>query len=146
MFKKLLKAYTFTSLLLVGVFGPQATMLASAACGQDQILGIPTWHKYLLDGEAADGRCTPKIREEDNPEASVDLVLPIGVALVEIGATLGAVVAFVMVLWGSFNFLTALGEPDKAASARKTVQNAAIGLVILLLSTRIVAFVGDRIF
>lgn len=122
---------------------PQTQNVASAACGQDSVLGIPTWHKYL-DEKTVGGKCTPVIRGE-NPEDSVNPILSIGLAVIEIAATVGGMVALVMVFWGSFNFVTSIGEGDKAASARKTVQNAAIGLIILLLSTRIVSFFGERL-
>ncbi len=129
------------------VFGimlaPQTQGVVSAACGQDAVLGIPTWHKYLPSDDAG-GKCTPRIRGA-TPEESVNPILSIALAVIEAAATIGAVVALVMVFWGSFNFVTSIGEGDKAASARKTVQNAGIGLIILLLSTRIVSFFGERI-
>jgi len=139
--------YTFT--VLGFVLSPQLSPTASAvtSCQPDDLLGIPAWHKYL-DGEDVEGRCTPQIRGdvgENDTSAGGILVLPIAVALLEAGVTVGALVALVMVFWGAFNFLTSEGEPAKAASARRVVQNAAIGLVILLISTRIVAFVGATV-
>jgi len=149
--KNILRFLLFLPVVAAGLaLSPQATTKVSAACGQDSLLGIPVWHKYLADGEAAAGKCTPKVRGDvlDN-EADVSaggiLVLPIAVALLEAGVSIGALVALVMVFWGAFNFLTSEGEPAKAASARRVVQNAAIGLVILLVSTRVVAFVGATV-
>ncbi len=143
MIRKLIPIYVVT--IFGFMFVPLLGGTASAACGQDSVLGIPTWHKYLPDSDApVAGKCTPKIRGE-NPEDSVNPIMSIGLAAIEIAATLGAVVALVMVLWGSFNFVTSIGESDKAASARKTVQNAAIGLIILLISTRVISFFGKLI-
>lgn len=138
-----LRLLLYPAVVLGFVFAPPAATQVHAACGTDSVFGIPTWHKYL-DSETVGGKCTPIIRG-DNPEDSVSPVLSIGIAVLEIAVTLGAMVAFVMVLWGSFNFLTSLGESDKAASARKTVQNAAIGLAILLISTRVVSFIGNTV-
>lgn len=142
---KLAVALLYPAFVIGFALAPQAATIASAACDPPQsVLGLPTWYKYL-EGEEVAGKCTPKVRpsDDDDPEGTVNLVLPIGVALLEIGASLGALVAFVMVLWGSFNFVTSIGESDKAASARKTVQNSAIGLVILLISARVIDFFGN---
>ena len=143
--KRLLILLLFPFMLWGMLFSPQMTSRVHAACGVDSVFGIPTWHKYLESaGDAPGGVCTPRIRG-DTPEESVNLVLPIGLAVIEIGVTLGAVVAMVMVMWGSFNFLTTMGDTNKAASARRTVQNSLIGLVILIIATRVVSFVANAL-
>lgn len=114
-----------------------------------QMLGIPTWYKYLR-GDDASGRCIPVLRVEDTEqgrasEANINSALPIALAVLEIAITLSGIIAFIMVIWGSVKFMLALGEPDKFAGARKTVQNAMIGLVIIIVASRIVSFVGGRL-
>lgn len=101
------------------------------------ILGIPTWYKYL-EGEEIAGKCKPIIN------ASVD-TLPIGLAVLEAAITLGGVVAAALVFVGGFKYVLAQGEPDKAANARKTVINAMIGLVIVIVATRVVSFIANRL-
>ena len=142
------KSLIFPLVVLAFILSPIGVQKVSAACDTtNSVFGFPTWYKHIPGEETVAGKCTP-ILETDNladTDALPSLILPIGIAVLEIMATIGAMVAFVMVLWGSFNFMTALGEPEKAASARRTVQNAGIGLVILLLSSQIVSFVGNAV-
>ncbi len=127
--------FTANLLLVTGKF----TLIANAACeGSDKsILGVPTWYKYL-DSEPVAGKCKPII------DSSKD-ALPIGLALLEAGLTLGGIIAAVMVFIGGFKYVLSQGEPDKAAGGRQTVMNAVIGLVIVILATRIVSFIGSRL-
>jgi hypothetical protein len=135
-FKKLFVVFLAANILAVsGSF----LLVADAACeGFDKsILGIPTWYKYL-EGEDVSGKCTPVVN-------AVDDVLPIGLAVLEAALTLGGIVAVVMVFVGGFKYVISQGEPDKAAGGRKTVTNALIGLAIIILATRVVSFIGNRL-
>lgn len=51
------------------------------------------------------------------------------------------IVAVIMVLYGGFQWLTAGGSEDKVASAKKILQSAVIGLIIILLAWAIVNYV-----
>jgi hypothetical protein len=116
------------------------TAHASAApCEPNKsLLGIPTWYKYL-DGETdTTGRCNPTI---ENANAS----LPIGIAILEMALRVAGIVAVAMVFIGAFKFVTSAGNGDAAAGARKTVINALIGLVIVVISTAVVNYLGDRL-
>lgn len=96
---------------------------------------LPTWHQYLeKDG---DGR----VSDFTFPDDLGAVVL----AIVEILLRIGTLVAVAYVIYGGFMFLTSQGEPDKAAGARKTIINAIVGLVIALLATGIVAFLGRQL-
>lgn len=102
------------------------------------ILGIiPTWYKYL-DGEVISGKCRPIINEPAD-------ALPIGLAILELMMTLGGLVAVVMIFIGAFKYILSQGEPDKAKGAQNTVINAVVGLVIVIVATRIVSFIGGRL-
>jgi hypothetical protein len=101
------------------------------------ILGIPTWYKYL-PGEEISGKCRPVVED-------LNASLPIGLALIEASLTLAGIVAVIMVFMGGFKYVLAQGEADKAASGRKTVLNAMIGLVITILATRVISFIGNRL-
>jgi hypothetical protein len=48
------------------------------------------------------------------------------------------------VIIGSFQYILTQGEPEKAKNAKSTIQNALIGLVIVILSTAIINFIGAR--
>lgn len=106
-------------------------------------LGLPTWYKYL----ELDGSC-----EVTGPTDSVtgDLLWPkvvgyIGVAVLEVLLRLAALVSIGFVMYGGFRYITSQGEPDSTKSARQTIQNALIGLVISLIATAIVAFIANEL-
>lgn len=108
------------------------------------LLGLPTWYKYL-DGEqdisrqAGDGYvCSPVISD-------VDAILPIGLAVLDGLLRFAGVVTVVMIFWASFKFLTSQGNGEAAAEARRTAINALIGLVIVIIATSFVSFVGNRL-
>lgn len=69
----------------------------------------------------------------------------IALALVDIALRVAAIVAVGYVVYGGVQFVVAQGETDKTKRARQTIINALIGLVIAMISTGLVAFVGTRI-
>lgn len=98
---------------------------------------LPSWHEYL----PKDGSCQIDYSSFNFP----DDIAPIALAIVEILLRIGTFAAIGFVIYGGFLYLTTQGEPDKAASARKTIINSIIGLVITLLATGIVSFIGGRL-
>lgn len=102
------------------------------------ILGFPTWYKYLNGQDLGDGKCTVVFNFPGDAGK-------IALAVAEIALRIGALVAVGFVIYGGFRFILSQGEPDKAASARRTIINALIGLAIAVLATTIVTFVGGSL-
>lgn len=107
-------------------------------------LGLPTWYKYLDAETDPTGRCSPALSGGDT-ETRVNSALPIGLAVLEAMIRLAGVVAVVMMFVSGFRFITSEGNPENAAAARKTAINAVIGLVIVVISVNLIAFVGSRL-
>lgn len=137
--------------------GAALTEIGSVDCSSDEystdILGIPVWYKYLDvkkdvyvydNGQSVDGKCTPRLTDSGSGIDPTS-ALPIGLAVLEAMMVIAGLVAVVMIFWGSFLYLVSQGESDKAAGARKTVINAAIGLVIVIIATRVVSFIATRL-
>ena len=150
--RKLLIILAIAATLLLGVQGVaigRASAAVDSACdGSTHFLGFPTWYKYL-DVTLVDGRCevtgppTPS-----DPTDPIDWKLASGrvaLAVVEILLRIATLVSLGYVIYGGFRYITSQGEPDSTKSARQTIMNALIGLVIALLSTAIVAFVGSEL-
>ena len=128
---------------------------------RQSVLGIPTWYKYLpamketysFQGKSDTGNCTPVLSRaeyrndegEVYKEVDINAALPIGLAVLEAAMTIAGFVAVVMIFYASFLYLTTRGEADKATAARKTVINAVIGLVIIIVATRVVSFLATRL-
>lgn len=108
----------------------------AASCQDKGITIIPSWHEYL----PKDGDCRIDLSKFTFPGD----IAPIALAVVEILLRIGTFAAVAFVIYGGFQFLTSQGEPDRAAGARKTIINALVGLVITLLATVVVAFIGRQ--
>lgn len=106
-------------------------------CGGRTLLGIPAWDKYLVH-EEYNGRCSAVVN-------GFESAMPIGLAILEAMIRLGGLVAVVMIIVGSFRFITSQGNPENAAAARKTIINSLIGLVIVIIATTTVSFIGNRL-
>lgn len=141
MIKKILSSFILTIVVAIPVTlsSVYVSTASAAPCDPNKaILGIPTWYKHLDGEEDATGKCKLSIDTAED-------ALPIGLAVLEIGMTLAGLVAVVMIFIASFKYIISVGEPDKAAGARKSAINAVIGLIIVLISTRVVSFIGARI-
>jgi len=114
-------------------------------CNLNQsFLGFPVWYKYLDTEVDSTGRCSPVLSGGDSAE-QVNSVLPIGLAILEGLLRVSGLAAVVMIFVAGFRFITSQGNPENAAAARKTAINAVIGLVIVIIATSLVSFVGGRL-
>ena len=103
----------------------------SEACGGEgrYLLGIiPSWDRGLGDCEDID---LAEVLEGNKVAILITNALTIVV-------TVSALVAVGFVIGGGFMYILSSGEPDKVTTARKTIINALIGLVIVLMG-RVVA-------
>ena len=103
---------------------------------------LPTWYQYLELTHDPVGKC--ELAPMSTPEFIQSLPL-IGVAALEIALRIAGFVAIGYVIYGGVQYVVAQGESDKLKKARQTIINALIGLVIAMISTGIVAFIGARI-
>lgn len=110
----------------------------AAACETKGIPILPSWYKYLDGSEDSTGRCSPQFTFPDDLGAIL-------LAIVEILLRIGTFAAIGFVIYGGILYMTSQGEPDKAANAQKTLINAIIGLVITLIATGAVAFIGGQL-
>ncbi len=54
-------------------------------------------------------------------------------------STVSGIAAVILMIVGGFNYVTAAGDPNKAANARRTMIAAGIGLLVILLAQAILA-------
>jgi hypothetical protein len=101
--------------------------------------GFPHWWKYISKGSGdALGNCTPSVTFPGG-------LLPIGMAIIDILLYFAGIAAVVSIIYGGFGYMTAAGSTDKITSARKRIVNSLIGLVIVLIATGVVSFIGNSI-
>lgn len=110
----------------------------AASCATKGIPILPSWYKYLEGSEDETGRCSVQFTFPDDIGAIL-------LAIVDILLRIGTYAAIGFIIYGGILYMTSRGEPDKAASAQHTLVNAVIGLVITLVATGIVSFIGGRL-
>jgi hypothetical protein len=109
------------------------------------LLGIPTWYQYLdgkWDGNEDDPRCVPQLNTDGQGGIDLASAWLIGLAIIEIMLRLAGLVAIGYVIFGGFKYITSQGSPDATKSARQTIINAFIGIVITIIAGVSVNFVA----
>lgn len=116
----------------------------SCSLPKGKFFGFPTWYQYLKgeqvtpNGNASGlGSCRPYIGKAS------DLWL-IAAAAFEMLLYAAGVVAVGYVIWGAILYVTSQGQPDKIANGKNTIVNAISGLILVILSARIVGFIAGK--
>ncbi len=142
------------ALAFLATFALFSTSLAPAAlaadCGKNRtFFGIPTWYKYLSFDENCNIVVKTKLDENKNgkidsneTKASFTDIWLIVIAVIEILLTLAGILAVVFIIISGVKFITSQGEPQKIVEARNALMYAVIGVVITIVATQIVAFIG----
>ena len=134
MIQKLLAA-----LVLVGgvafTSGATAVTIASpvsAACS-DSVFLIPAWYRGM---QGAD--CAFKAPESNGKPDVSQIILKIALNVLQALLVVVGYVTVFFIIKGGFGYITAAGSPEGLSSAKKTIKNALIGLVIAALAASIV--------
>ena len=131
---KKIKLFVF-SFALALVFSTIPLSSASAAC-ESRFLTFPSWWRNLPINPSD---CS--IEFEKN---TIDKNLSIIIAnVVEIILQLVGYTCVAFIITGGFYYMTSTGSPENAARGLKTIRNAAIGLVLSLMSVGIVNLVAS---
>jgi hypothetical protein len=112
------------------------TFFAAATCSHSFFF-LPSWWKYLPN-------------QPSPPSCSVTFHFPqdvwaIGLAVLDMLLRIGGFVAVISIIVAGVQYITAMGEPEKGASARKRLTNSLIGLIIVLIASGVVAFIGNAV-
>lgn len=111
-------------------------MLTSVAT----FISIPSPVYAIWGEDACDSANTDLCSQKDNVDMG-GLVAPI----VSVLLFASGIISVIMIIIGGMKFATSSGDSQKAASARKTVLYAAIGLVVSASAMAIVSFANDRL-
>lgn len=142
----MLRKTVFLSLLLVPLMSLTLLLAPATAqaaterhCGQtSRFFGFPTWYKYLVPTfDSKTNQCEITF----NFPKDIGLVIAAGI---EILLRVAMLAAIGFVLFGGVQFIMSQGEPDRISTARGTIVNALIGLVIAIVATSVVTFIAGR--
>lgn len=131
MMQKLVVPYLIAAVVVAtGLFSVGAS---AAACRNDKaVLGFPTWFHGLNCDDTPDGGQTVNI------SGSVSKIWIIVLNVVQWLIIAAGYVALYFIIWSGFKYIMGQGEPDKIKSAKDTLANAIIGLIIVLAAVAIV--------
>lgn len=106
-------------------------------------LTFPAWYRGLLNND-----CTMKSPSDLGTPKETQLsryVWKIVLNVLEIALQIVGYAAVGYLIYGGYKYLVSTGSSDKITSARKTIQNALIGLILSFMSVAIVAMIAGGI-
>lgn len=101
-----------------------SSLEATTHCSQS-FLTFPAWYNGLLDGDCS-------VKSPTDAGGIVKFVVTIVLNIVEIILRASGYASVAFIIYGGFKYIYSAGSPDGMVSARKTIMNAVIGLVISL--------------
>lgn len=114
--------------------------------------GLVPWYKYLTPQlNQYTGRC--EFTNFNNTsgtslfgsQTSASPIFLITLAVIEDLIRVAALVAVGYIIYGGIQYVTSQGSPDATRKAQQTIINALIGLVLAIMATAIVEFIGAKL-
>lgn len=122
--------------LVVVAAPPTSAAFTNAPECEGRLLGIPPWFRGLALKDSA-GNCGVASPNDVNGGLQ-GFIWKIALNIVEMGMVIAAYVAFFIILYSGFLFLTNGSNPSVVEKARVGIINAVIGLAIALAAIAIV--------
>lgn len=113
------------------------TAPASAAC-KERLLTFPAWYKGLVDNDC-------NVKQPSGENGLITFITRLALNIVEIILQIVAYASLIFIIKGGFDYMLSAGDSNKMSSAKNTIQNAIIGLVIALMSVGIVNLVAETV-
>lgn len=125
--------------LMLSALSPVVYAGDTSGCktGGSSFFGVPTWYQYL-EFERTNDRCS--IINE-----GTEAVLLVMFGVLDILFYLSGFIAAGYIIWGGLKFILAQGAPDKISSARSTILNAVIGLIIVIVASTAISFLAKKV-
>lgn len=138
--KQLIAAIIVVTALAGAVLAPSLAYPtpAYAACSSAAVLGVVPWYRGLQSEETdkqGNKYCAVTIPKDGGLSKFVTMI---ALNILQAAFTIAAYVAIFFIIKGGFTYMLSAGSSDGMANAKKTITNAIIGLVIVLLSTAII--------
>lgn len=132
--------FLFTAIFAASVFGfATPAKVSAAACGSDSdanFLSFPTWHRgFTCDGD----------RVNLQNEKLGNVVLKIGLNILDMGLRIAGMVAVGFVIYGGFLYTTSNGSPEKAKQGLDAIIKSLVGMVLAAAAAILVSFIVGNI-
>lgn len=135
----------------------KATICASSTpepCGSSTVFFIPAWYKGLQDSSCAfspaytdsvsNKPCVKGSTADCKPNISKTALL-VGLNVLQAALVVVGYITIIFLIKGGFEYMLSTGDPGRITSAKGTIRNAVIGLVIAILAASIVNAIGGMI-
>ncbi len=128
-----------------------ATPANAAACPDQNKYVFPRWYDDLCDGKGgvmspADMKASGGADAAETTGRKIGLwILVIVMNCVKILLLVVGYVSLGFIIWGGFKYMTQGDNSGGTAAARKTIQNAVIGLIISIMSISLINFITGAI-
>lgn len=137
-----------TLLMAVSMLVPLSVASAVDCGSKPTFLGLVPWYEYLTVTDDGQGGC--KITNFNGADSASTLggsspFLLIALAIVDDLLRVATLIAVGYVIYGGFRYMTSNGSPDGTKNAQNTIINALVGLVIAIIATSLVSFLGSRL-
>lgn len=130
-------AIVFMASIGITFSAAETAMAAPSSCDQKgMLLTLKPWYYGLTSGSDC------SVNVPSGGEGLNKFIMRIALTIVEDLLQIVAFVAVGFIIYGGFVFLTSSGSPDRATAGRKTVTNAAIGMVIAIGAVALVNLVA----
>lgn len=126
----------FMMVLTIG--GTGLVFAEPAAACSESAFAVPAWYKGLLNPDCS-------VKSPDAVGGINKFVTILGLNIIQALMVVVAYITIFFIIKGGFNYMTSTGSPDGMANARKTITNAAIGMLIAILAASIVNAVAGVI-
>lgn len=140
-------------MLMTSLSPATASAAPSHQCSKSSFgfFGLEPWYQYLpYSYSPITDHC--EINEPPNANDTAQpvlgrssFILLIVLAVIDDLLRIAGIVAVVFVIIGGFKFITSAGEPEAAVKARQSIIFALVGLVIALIATVVVSFIGNSL-
>lgn len=125
--------------LLLLVFGLSAISLAAPApaLAYDPFGGVDCGSGNTEQSAA----CNARLRRDQNPLIGKDGII---VKATDIVAYVAGAAAIILLIVSGIQYVTSDGDSNKTGTAKRTIINALIGLIVIVLARSLIIFVLDK--
>jgi len=148
-------------MVVVPVSNALAATASAQACSKS-FFGLPTWYEFLtlskppncevqMSEQVTTTTTTKDATGNDvttttvNGTTSFKDIWLIVLAIIDILMTVAGVVGVIFVIVGGFKYVTSTGTPEKVSNAKNTILYAVVGVVVAIVASQIVGFIGHKL-
>lgn len=135
--KQICVTFLLAIVSLSGTVGLSAVSANTAFAGDcpGQSFILPRWYDHLCDGD--------KIQSPGKDLKGFVTTIALNIATIIL--TIVGYVSLAFIIWGGFKYMISGDNPSGISSAKTTILNAVIGLVLSIMSVAIVKFIASAI-